>query len=260
MPLSGDTLLFALIGIAGFFGGVFITLLLSRLRKPRAHAEPDIPVQEPAPVLKPAPEPVFEALPVMPERHPSETHLWRDPESGKVMAEVDGMEFADPINLSTEQRRKLVQLLRETAGWFNDNGAKPAKPPAAVQPQPLKAAPPSTPAAHAAPPPVQPEPAATILIEPRRTGALPPLPGEKPPDVKKTAPFSIVTQIDAILQGMLQESDMKAKGIRLVEDAGGGVTVWVGMKRYPGIDAVSDPEALAMIRAAVSEWERQSMG
>jgi hypothetical protein len=38
----------------------------------------------------------------------------------------------------------------------------------------------------------------------------------------------------------------------------GGVTVWVGIQRYPGIDAVTDPEALAMIRAAAAEWERQS--
>jgi hypothetical protein len=60
------------------------------------------------------------------------------------------------------------------------------------------------------------------------------------------------------LQGMLQNSPMKAKGIRLVEDPNGGVTVWVGIQRYPGIDAVTDPEALAIIRAAVAEWERHS--
>jgi hypothetical protein len=253
MPLSGDTLLFASIGVAGFLAGVFITMLFTLRRKPKKEPEPELPNFDPVPDFKPEPIPTPPPLPVIPPRHPDEAHLWRDPATGKILAEVDGVEFANPRDLSPDQRRKLVGVLREVAIWFNDSGQKPVKTAAAVRPEPQAAAP--TPPAPA---PVQADPTATIYVEPRKTGSLPPFPGEKPPDVKKTAPFSIVTQIDAILQGMVQDSPMKAKGIRLVEDASGGVTVWVGVHRYPGIDAVTDPEALAVIRAAVAEWERQS--
>jgi len=254
MPLSGDTLLFASVGFAGCLAGVFITLLIARRRKPaeEQESEPQLPVSEPDPVIQPEPAPVLKPAPVILPRHPDEAHLWRDPVSGKVLAEVDGVEFSNAQDLSSDQRRKLVGVLREAAAWFNTSTAKPAAP-AAAQPEPQPA-----PADRPVNPSAQLDPAATIYVEPRKTGSLSPQPGEKPADVKKTAPYSIVTQIDAILQGMLVDSPLKHKGIRLVEDMTGGVTVWVGVQRYPGIDAVTDPEALAVIRSAVAEWERQS--
>jgi hypothetical protein len=251
MQISGDILLIAIaFGFAGLIAGIFITLLFSRGKKSKPEAEPKASAPKPEPRPEPKPQPVPQPLPVPLKRHPDEAHFWRDPVAGKVLAEVDGVEFTNPNDLSADQRRKLMQVLREVAAWFNDTASKPVKPTPAVQTLPQTASVP--------PAPTRPDPAAAILIEPRKTGSLPPLPGEKPKEVKKTAPFSIVTQIDAILQGILQDSPMKAKGIRLVEDPSGGVTVWVGIQRYSSIDAVTDPEALAIIRSAVSEWERQS--
>jgi hypothetical protein len=252
MQISGDTLLIAsAFGFAGLVAGIVITLLFSRGRKTKPEPEAQAPIPKPEPRPVPKPQPVLQSQPVPQKRHPEEAHLWRDPQKGKVLAEIDGTEFAGPENLSPEQRRKLVQVLREVAGWFNETGSKPVKSPLAAE----TAAPVSQPPVRIAP--ARPDPAATIYIEPTPAPP-PPVVNEKLMDVKKTAPFSIVTQIDAILQGMLHNSPMKTKGIRLVEDPNGGVTVWVGIQRYPGIDAVTDPEALAIIRAAVAEWERQS--
>jgi hypothetical protein len=69
------------------------------------------------------------------------------------------------------------------------------------------------------------------------------------------ASSSIVTQIDDILQDMLAVSPLASRGIRLAEDPASGVVVFIGAQRYPGIDAVPDPEAKAMIQRAVHEWE-----
>jgi hypothetical protein len=252
MQISGDTLLIAsAFGFAGLVAGIIITLLFSRGRKPKTEPEAQAPILKPEPRPEPKPQPVLQPQPVPQKRHPDEAHLWRDPQKGKVLAEIDGTQFAGPETLSPEQRRKLVQVLREVAAWFNETGSKPVKSPLAVETVTPVSAPPARPL------PVRPDPTATIYIEPTKAPP-PPAVNEKLMDVKKTAPFSIVTQIDAILQGMLHDSPMKAKGIRLVEDPNGGVTVWVGIQRYPGIDAVTDPEALAIIRAAVAEWERHS--
>jgi hypothetical protein len=280
MPLTGDTQLLVYIGGAGLLVVIFLILLISMIRRSakkreeaaaaemEARIEPSEP--EMAPRIeqsKPEPAPRIdlrmpEQVPVVTSRHPNGAHLWRDPRTGKVMAEVDGIEFSNPHDLTPEQRRKLVLVLKEVAAWIQDPVAKPA-PVSAAQSKPVSTMPAIQPRPTPPPPPPRPTPVseqpdtATMYVEPRKTGSLT-SPGDKAADAKKTAPFSIVTQIDAILQGMLVDSPLKGKGIRLVEDLKGGVTVWVGLQRYPGIDAVTDPEALAIIRAAVAEWERYS--
>jgi hypothetical protein len=252
MQISGDTLLIAsAFGFAGLIAGIVLTLLFSprsKARKEAKEVEQPVPIQKPEPRPEPRPQPLTQPPPVPQKRHPDEAHLWRDPDAGKVLAEIDGVQFAGPKDLSPEQRRKLVQVLREVAAWFNESGPKPVITPPVAQSEAQGAIPLA---------PARLDPSAAILIEPKP--APPVLAVDKPIDVKKTAPFSIVAQIDAILQGMLQNSPLKAKGIRLVEDPSGGVNVWVGIHRYPGIDAVTDPEALAIIRAAVTQWERQSL-
>jgi hypothetical protein len=66
-----------------------------------------------------------------------------------------------------------------------------------------------------------------------------------------------VAQIDDVLQSRLVGTPLAAKRIRLGETPGGGVLVYIGTDRYEGIDAVPDPEAVAAIRAAISEWEKR---
>ncbi|HPC05562.1 MAG TPA: hypothetical protein PLI60_02470 [Anaerolineaceae bacterium] len=70
--------------------------------------------------------------------------------------------------------------------------------------------------------------------------------------------MSIVHQIDAILQEMLQDTDLKNKAIRLDENPAHEVIVWIGVTRYEGIDSIPDPEIKSLIKRAVDRWERQS--
>ncbi len=89
------------------------------------------------------------------------------------------------------------------------------------------------------------------------SGALP----ETPP--KKTGPLppltlSIVAQVNEILQEQLSGTPLADKGIRLTEAPGQGVTVWVGLNRFEGIETVPDPEVRAAIRKAVKTWEAQA--
>ena len=82
-----------------------------------------------------------------------------------------------------------------------------------------------------------------------------PEPVEVKPDPRT---LTIVHQIDAILQEMLQDSDLKTKAIRLDENPAHEVIVWVGVTRYEGIDSVPDLEVKSLIKKAVDRWERQS--
>jgi hypothetical protein len=71
-------------------------------------------------------------------------------------------------------------------------------------------------------------------------------------------PASIVQQIDDILQSQISNTDLHNKGIRLAETPGEGVTVWIGLKPYQGVDAVDDPEVKEAIQNAVKTWEGQA--
>ena len=71
-------------------------------------------------------------------------------------------------------------------------------------------------------------------------------------------PGSIIQQIDAILQKKLAGTPLEKRSIRLQESLEGTLWIYVGLKRYEGIDAVPEEETKAVIRQAVAEWERTS--
>jgi hypothetical protein len=101
MQISGDTLLIAsAFGFAGLIAGIVITLLFSPRKKAKKEAkevEQPVPIQKPEPRPEPRPQPVLRTQPPVPQkRHPDEAHLWRDPQAGKVMAEIDGVHLMDP--------------------------------------------------------------------------------------------------------------------------------------------------------------------
>jgi len=88
-----------------------------------------------------------------------------------------------------------------------------------------------------------------------------PQPAAKPAkeDLKKPmSVLSIVEQVDEILQELQKFSKSTLPMVSLLDDGKQGVVVKVGNQTYPGIDAVTDPEAQGMIRQAVTEWERRS--
>jgi hypothetical protein len=100
-----------------------------------------------------------------------------------------------------------------------------------------------------APPPVSYTPVPSVPVKPPVKPAVEP--------AKKPA-ASMVEQIDEILQEIIQRSDTPNRLIRLMEEKQEGVMVWVGQEHFNGIDAVTDPSAKELIRAAAKEWERRA--
>ncbi len=148
---------------------------------------------------------------------------WRS-SAGKVRLEMDGQRIDDKERLQTEQRRRLVNILLDLRPWLEFNLDSP--PARMSQEQPVV-------------PPVS-----AKTTQPSKGQPF-------------TAPFSIVAQIDQILQNRLAGTPLAARGVRLQESPQGGAIVWVGVERFEGIDAVPDPEVKAAIRQAVAEWEQK---
>ncbi|MCJ7584206.1 MAG: hypothetical protein MUO30_05495 [Anaerolineales bacterium] len=171
---------------------------------------------------RPAKPPADEALPSL-EGEIEVLRAWRT-RAGKLGLEMGGQRIEGKEMLQPEQHRRLVNLLLELRPWLE---AAPDLPPArSGQEQPAK----------------------------------PPIPAKtKEPKVEQpaVAAFSIVAQIDQILQDRLTGTPLAGRGIHLQESPEGGVMVWVGLQRFEGIDAVLDPEVKAAIRQAVEAWEKK---
>ena len=150
----------------------------------------------------------------------------------------------NPISLSPEQRKRLIEILNITRHWLEGRSTPaPTQAVTELPPRPLEKPipaplPPASPAPAPNPQPTTPKPA-TIAKEDR-----------------PSAPAnSIVTQIDTILQARLAGTPLEERGIFLTQSPEGGVMVYVGLTPYHGVDEVPDPEIKAAIRAAISEWE-----
>ena len=162
-------------------------------------------------------------------------------ENGFLALDLDGKR-ADTSSLSSEQRKRLIEMLNVIRPWLEN---KPAPAPA-----------------MAAPPPVpQPAPVVSAPSNPKPITQPPPQTQDKPTAAKDDRPASpansIVGQIDAILQERLVGTPLEGRGIFLAQSPEGGVNVYVGLTRYSGVDDVTDPEVKAAIRAAISEWENK---
>lgn len=167
-------------------------------------------------------------------------------EDGSFALDLDGARV-NPISLSPEQRKRLIEILGMVRPWLEGRSA-----PVADVRQ-------GAPAAPASPPPssTAQTPPAVVPIQP---ASPPPQPSPKPATIAKedrpAAPAnSIVTQIDSILQARLVGTPLAERGVFLTQSLQGGVSVYVGLTRYDGVDAVPDPEVKAAIRAAITEWE-----
>jgi hypothetical protein len=183
-------------------------------------------------------------------------------ENGALVLDLDGQRV-NPISLSADQRRRLVDMVNIIRPWLEGRAVPPAAQP--MKPAPTSSPRPSTlderlnaigssPAPQNKPASPQPEP------PPTRQTAQPPAPGSRPSasakeDRPAAPPNSIVGQIDSILQARLAGTHLEGRGIFLTQSPEGGVNVYVGLTRYNAIDDVPDAEIKAAIRAAISEWE-----
>jgi hypothetical protein len=98
------------------------------------------------------------------------------------------------------------------------------------------------------------------VVAPVLTAAQPAQPAKpSKEDAKKPQKvLSIVEQVDEILKELQKFSKSGETNINLLDDGKQGVIVRIGNQTFPGIDAVTDPESQALIRQAVSEWERRT--
>ncbi len=168
-------------------------------------------------------------------------------EGGAYTLDLDGSRI-NPIALSPEQRKRLIEILNVMRPWLE---GKPA--PAPVPPVPDATPSPLLNRIQPAPGPVQ---AAPHPVAP------PPPAASKPATIAKddrpaVPANSMVAQIDEILQSHLAGTPLAERGIFLAQSPQGSVNVYVGLTRYDGIDDVPDPEVKAAIRAAITEWENK---
>lgn len=211
---------------------------------------------------KPAPAPTPEPVVVEHNRPGEQTVLEVTLErASKWHLELDGVRLDDPAAVPAEKRQRLVNIIVQIRPWLEGKlaAAAPEIPAAPAAPAPAAAAVPAveTAAVKTTAPavPTQAAPAAEALKLNAMRGFGSMIAGDSR-KVVETRPTSIVSMIDAVLQTNLASSPLKDRGIRLEENPGGGVVVWVGVQRYDGIDAVPDPVIVAAIRGAIAEWEQ----
>ena len=176
--------------------------------------------------------------------------------NGSYVLDLDGRRV-NSSSLTADQRRRLIDMLSIMRPWLEGRSASGPVTPAAVSSRPatiddrLDSLGSPTPQREPAPPPVPPI---------ARQEA--PRPVSRPSTIAKedrpAAPAnSIVSQIDSILQARLAGTSLEERGVFLAQSPEGGVSVYVGLTRYNGIDDLPDPEIKAAIRGAITEWENK---
>jgi hypothetical protein len=168
-------------------------------------------------------------------------------EAGYFTLDLDGRRL-DTTALTSDQRKRLIDMLNLMRPWLE---GRPLATPETTLPS--------------TPPAAQPRPIADVRQAPavpsRPRPAVPP-PASRPamiaPEDRPIAPAgSIVSQIDSILQARLVGTPLEERGVFLAQSPEGGVTVYIGLTKYMGIDDVPDPAIKAAIREAIAEWENK---
>ena len=176
-------------------------------------------------------------------------NVLRDPLAGSLAVRFQGKTLRNPRKIPTGQRVQLKNLLSELEVWAGIGELrKPAAapvppPPAAGRGKELEAPDEPSPFEESLPRRVE---VADIL--PFRRSTIPRL-DDSPPQTG-----SIAVQINAILQEMLARSPLAGREIRLYESADGALRIVDGEFQYTAVQAVDDPQARAMIQAAVKAW------
>lgn len=214
--------------------------------------------------------------------------LARDADSGELVIEVGGQRYARLTEVTDKQVGEYIltlaaHLLAFTNGMIEtEAGLKSVYNPrvgdlpeplvAPAAPRPRRESPAEKPAAPApaadAPavpkpspeaeaaflasvkaqtnPPEQPPPRGGGLFRRPRTGPQPILPS-----------LNLADEINKIVQARLLVSPLAATtDIEITDDLSGGIRIKVNGVSYPSLDDVSDPEARALIKASIKQWER----
>lgn len=194
-------------------------------------------------------------LPAIPTPNPLEaTHfeelqVWREKNGKALLVKMEGIAASEPAQLVPEQRERFEQALHDMRLWIQP-GASAFDPYIPVEK--------SLPVADPASPLFMEEGNDLWAQEPVAESAI----SATQEILEEPAPASmgvrsIVQQIDDVLQTLVAESPLQERGVRLVEDMQHGVTVWVGLEKYNGLDAVPYPEVHTIVRRAVEIWEQK---
>lgn len=241
-PILSQILIAFFTALLGFVAGAFVMYLWSEREKERPESS-DIP----------------EGINL--NEHQSIVRLWREVKSGALLTEYGGKIYRKGEKPDKNPAKNLRHVGMEWAGWLaglNPQTPVETKPPTAstsVVPVPLPVPASSSSAVKQndvnvpLPASVKPTPSVTVL-----PGAITPTVVQNDVPVAK----SMVQAIDEILQERLENSPLKSKGIKLVEQPPVGVVVWVGLDHYNGVEDVPDEEVKAFIRSAVSIWEEKN--
>jgi len=253
MSAQGSTLLLILAALIG----LFIGLLISSLRSGKEGKQKNQPPRE---ILK--------------EGYGEIARLWYSPATKKILTELDGGFYKGFNALSVEQQARVKRLSSLLHEWIGEEPAAETPSQAApvtaehYQPLPDRSTPVTfeerleeevyTPAAVAVSPFATTEQEDADVISVLQQSLPPEEEGEAgfmPPEV---AEFSITQQINAILQDILENTELADKGIKLEENPDHGVDVFVGAEKYPGIEDVPYPQVRTLIHEAVLRWEQET--
>jgi nucleoid-associated protein YgaU len=173
--------------------------------------------------------------------------VFRHRPSGKLVADIQGVARASGQNLTPEQKAGLSQIAAELGAWAGRPAAPPAPPaaPAAAQPAPTaeKGKP-----GEVKPPSTNPFDALRALNTQRARA------------VGTGVPASLAGRINAVLQELLADSDLRGADIELRDALSGGVSFFVRGKAFEFIDQIPDESVRALIQKAIKEWETRSGG
>ncbi|GAP07210.1 MAG TPA: hypothetical protein DEQ80_01730 [Anaerolinea thermolimosa] len=228
-PSTSLLLIIALVCITiGYvFGWLISSLQHSRDEKRTSEDRPADELARAIPVEKPA------------EAPSSLLRLSQKPESNDLLIEVRGKTFSRVEDLTLEDRAEVESALRRTAQWMGWTYSLRETVTGAVPVVPKE-------------PPAEPVRPPSVVA-----GMTNALADVLQPTAKVETPKSIVEQIDAIFQSMLVGTPYENQKIYIAEDTRHGVIVRIGNDLYEGVGAVPEGEIKALLRSAVSEWERQ---
>ncbi len=206
--------------------------------------------------------------------------LLYSPSTKKVITQFDGDFYPTFLELTSDQKRRVLRLLE---GWNNWAGYKPASAATAlpdapvaqkIQQQSAKIDPEiiSDPFAAGIFASVDPIVKQSIMGEAPKQEKLEDLGIEVPKFVEpipavvrittpvppaKIEPLSIIEQINEVIKRLAANTQFEVKNIHLVDNGHQGVVVWVGSEHFEGVDEVPYPDVKQLIKAAVAKWEEE---
>ncbi|MCZ7553992.1 MAG: hypothetical protein M5U05_15660 [Anaerolineales bacterium] len=179
------------------------------------------------------------------QKLPAAMQVWHDPRSHKLIIEYDGSIHQSASKLTADQKTKLAELVDDLRLWLG-LGMPIAPSDRLQQVGDLSLA-----KAAASGEQVYAGLAEQALIS--QAAGAPSVQAKSGKEVPKT----IAEQIDEILQEKLPQTEMRNRGIRLMELPGRGMVVMVDGKSYEGVSDVPDDAVRELIQSCVAEWENR---